>query len=177
MKKKIGGYKRKNVKNHPKADTKGSVYVHILVAEEILGRFLTSEETVHHIDYNRSNNDPNNLMVFKTHSDHIIFHGGGESILQEDGTYIAISKENKCNICGDTCSSGAKLCMSCYLKIKAKNIPSKVLLESLVYEKPCSIIAKDYGVSDKAVEKWCKKYNISKPPRGYWMKNKYSGVA
>lgn len=22
----------------------------------------------------------------------------------------------------------------------------------------------------KAVEKWCKKYNISKPPRGYWAK-------
>ena len=31
---------------------------------------------------------------------------------------------------------------------------------------------KKYGVSGKAVEKLCKKYNIAKPPRGYWAKQK-----
>lgn len=50
--------------------------------------------------------------------------------------------------------------------------PSKEELEKLIWEKPTTHIAKDFNVSDKAVEKWCKKYGISKPPRGYWVKNK-----
>lgn len=51
---------------------------------------------------------------------------------------------------------------------------SKILpkeqLEKLVWEKSTVKIAQELGVSDKAVEKWCKKYCISKPPRGYWAK-------
>ncbi|PLZ79555.1 hypothetical protein CBP16_16335, partial [Fischerella thermalis WC217] len=34
--------------------------------------------------------------------------------------------------------------------------PSKAELQELVWEKPTTQIAKDFGVSDKAVEKWCK---------------------
>lgn len=48
--------------------------------------------------------------------------------------------------------------------------PSKEQLEKLVWEKSTVKIAQELGVSDKAVEKWCKKYCISKPPRGYWAK-------
>ena len=48
--------------------------------------------------------------------------------------------------------------------------PTKDQLEKLIWEKPTIQIAKEYNVSDKAVEKWCKSYNISKPPRGYWAK-------
>lgn len=48
--------------------------------------------------------------------------------------------------------------------------PSKEDLAILVWEKPTAQIAKDFGVSDKAVEKWCKSYGIEKPPRGYWIK-------
>ncbi|BAT55007.1 hypothetical protein NOS3756_39830 [Nostoc sp. NIES-3756] len=49
--------------------------------------------------------------------------------------------------------------------------PSKEELEKLVWEKPTAQIGKDLGVSDKAVEKWCKAYGIDKPPRGYWAKS------
>ena len=49
--------------------------------------------------------------------------------------------------------------------------PSKEELEKLIWKQPTTHIAKIYGVSDKAVEKWCKTYNISKPPRGYWTNN------
>jgi hypothetical protein len=48
--------------------------------------------------------------------------------------------------------------------------PSKEELEKLLWEKPTSQIAKDFGLSDKAIEKWCKAYGIEKPPRGYWAK-------
>jgi hypothetical protein len=40
----------------------------------------------------------------------------------------------------------------------------------LVLEKPLLQIAKELGVSDKAVKKWCKQYGIGTPGRGYWAK-------
>ncbi|RAM48904.1 MAG: hypothetical protein C6Y22_25155 [Hapalosiphonaceae cyanobacterium JJU2] len=54
--------------------------------------------------------------------------------------------------------------------------PSKEELQKLVWEKPTTQIAKDFGVSDKAVEKWCKVYGIEKPPRGYWIKKVYEKI-
>jgi hypothetical protein len=56
----------------------------------------------------------------------------------------------------------------CYLLMKRNNWPSKKLLKKLVWEKPSTKIAIDYGVSDRAVGKWCEGYEIDKPPRGYW---------
>lgn len=50
--------------------------------------------------------------------------------------------------------------------------PSKEELEQLVWEKPTVQIAKDLGVSDVAIGKWCESYGINKPPRGFWKKNK-----
>ena len=48
--------------------------------------------------------------------------------------------------------------------------PSPETLEKLLWEKPTSQFAKDLGVSDKAIEKHCKKLGLKKPPRGYWAK-------
>lgn len=50
------------------------------------------------------------------------------------------------------------------------NWPSKEVLEKLVWEKSTVKLSLELGVSDKAIEKRCKKYNINKPPRGYWTK-------
>lgn len=48
--------------------------------------------------------------------------------------------------------------------------PSKEELQKLLWEKPTTLVAKDFGVSDKAIAKWAKSYGLSKPPRGYWKK-------
>jgi hypothetical protein len=48
--------------------------------------------------------------------------------------------------------------------------PSAEVLEKLLWEKPTAQIAKDLGVSDKAIEKHGKKLGLKKPPRGYWAK-------
>jgi YHS domain-containing protein len=47
---------------------------HRVVAEQLLGRPLESEEVVHHRDGNRYNNTPENLVVFPTVGNHTRFH-------------------------------------------------------------------------------------------------------
>lgn len=39
-----------------------------------------------------------------------------------------------------------------------------------VWSKPTSQIAEELGISDSALGKTCKKFNVPKPPRGYWTK-------
>jgi len=61
--------------------------------------------------------------------------------------------------CSDKCSKESQR--------KAER-PTKDKLLILVWEKPTTLIAKDFGVTDKTIEKWCNAYGINKPPRGYW---------
>jgi len=56
--------------------------------------------------------------------------------------------------------------------IKVSKRPDKEILEKLVWEMPCIKIGEMFGVSDNAVNKWCKYYNITKPGRGDWEKIK-----
>ena len=78
--------------SHYMARKDGFVYIHQLQAEKKLGRNLNKNECVHHIDKNKFNNDINNLMVFKTKSDHTAFHMGSNIELDGD-VYIAINKK------------------------------------------------------------------------------------
>lgn len=80
--------------------------------------------------------------------------------------------------CGAIRDRAAAQCIKCYLQKDRTKIrwPTKQELEKLVWEQSTSQIAKKLGVSDKAVEKWCKKMSISKPPRGYWAKIKSKKV-
>lgn len=60
--------------NHPNRSEKNVVFEHRFVMECKLGRYLTNEEVVHHIDEDKLNNAPDNLMLFATNSDHIKHH-------------------------------------------------------------------------------------------------------
>jgi len=60
------GYIKIYCPNHPYANggRRGLyVYAHRLIMEQILGRYLTPDEVVHHKDGNPQNNDPANLVV------------------------------------------------------------------------------------------------------------------
>lgn len=61
-------------------------------------------------------------------------------------------------------------CISSRFKRRKTDRPSKEELEKLLWEVPTTQIAKQFGVSDKAITNWSKTYGISKPPRGYWAK-------
>lgn len=54
------------------------------------------------------------------------------------------------------------------------NRPSKIELEKMIEEKSILQISKDYGVSDNAIRKWCKRYDIKTKPVGYWQKIKFN---
>ena len=47
---------------------------HRIVAESLLGRPLKPGEVVHHIDGDKHNNSPDNLMVFSSQSEHARYH-------------------------------------------------------------------------------------------------------
>jgi hypothetical protein len=46
--------------------------------------------------------------------------------------------------------------------------PNELLLA--VWTEPATSVAASFDVSDKAIEKRCKRLGIPKPPRGYWAK-------
>lgn len=69
---KKGAYLYAVVKEHPKATKRGYVLHHRIVMENFLGRLLTGNEVVHHIDENKHNNEITNLKVMskKEHCKH-----------------------------------------------------------------------------------------------------------
>ena len=169
----MNGYIAFYYPEHHRAYKNGCVYEHILVAEEKLGRELKDEECVHHIDFNRKNNSKDNLMVFKTTSDHTAFHGGSQAVEDCDGTYYCPDKNNDYDLC-PVCKKAmkyyhAEMCRSCF---NDRNIPSKEMLISDMKIMPNTKIAKKYGVSDRAVGKWIEKYGLQ--PRGRSGKHAYN---
>lgn len=80
-------------------------------------------------------------------------------------------KMYNCKICGKEILKNSKCCVKCQSKLRNKiKWPSKEDLQILLWEKPMTKIAQELGVSDKAIDKKCKKYGLKKPVQGYWLK-------
>lgn len=62
---------RDDAKSYPKLY---GVHEHRLVAEKKIGRKLKPGEVVHHIDRNKRNNAPDNLMIFSSQAEHAAWH-------------------------------------------------------------------------------------------------------
>lgn len=58
---------------------------HRVVAEKMLGRPLLAGEVVHHINGNKHDNRPENLMVFATQQEHVAYHAAHP---EESGIYL-----------------------------------------------------------------------------------------
>lgn len=75
-------------KYHPFCDPMGYVLEHRYRMELMLGRYLTREEVVHHIDGNGHNNEESNLMLFASHSEHMTYERTKDM------------SKRRCEICG-----------------------------------------------------------------------------
>lgn len=62
------GYVQISAPNHPNKSSRGYVFEHRLVVEKSLGRYLTSEEIVHHLNGRKTDNRLENLAVVSRHN-------------------------------------------------------------------------------------------------------------
>jgi 5-methylcytosine-specific restriction endonuclease McrA len=86
----------------------------------------------------------------------------------------------KCSICGskvkDKSANKCKKCHMIFLRSSSLSQKTKItwpeptVLQTLLWKQPTSSIAKQLGVSDVAIRKFCKKHKLSKPSRGFWQK-------
>lgn len=164
------GYIYFSDKNHPLAKRSGIIYFHRHVMSIHLGRWIKSDEHVHHIDGNKQNNSVENLFL-TTKSEHAKHH------------HPIINKEVKCEICNNFFFPKTKISRRfCSHECRKKSNFSKKFLvtrEELhndVWSMPTTKVAEKYGVSDKAINKRCKKLEVEKPYRGYWTKVEYGKI-
>jgi len=74
---------------------------------------------------------------------------------------IRFRSYSTCVDCGKQIDAHSTRCDECNKKLQRKvERPNKEKLNELIRSKPFTAIAKDYGVSDKAIVKWCKYYGL-----------------
>lgn len=147
---------------HPKSMTsenwEGYVYEHIVIAEEDYGRSIDSDEDVHHLDLDRSNNSPSNLIILSKKS-----HGKLHKWIDK-GAFISVNSDTrKCRRC-NVCEKPLKLKQKCYCseycmlsdkKIKLEGVPLEDILGKLTH-KSFVAVGKEYGISDNGLRKHLK---------------------
>lgn len=150
MKRKLlNGYWIVYVPNHPGCmhndSHDGWEYEHRYLIERKIGRILKTDESVHHINGNKLDNNIDNLELM-SRSEHAVRHA------TENGHHLWT---HACVDCGKQIITGAVRCRSCYLKNNSsKKMPSKSELLKLSKTMTNRDIARLFNVSDSAVRKW-----------------------
>ena len=62
------------ISSHPHKHHNGYILNARYVAEQIISRYLTSKEQVHHINFKKNDDRPKNLYIFPTSSEHTTYH-------------------------------------------------------------------------------------------------------
>lgn len=153
---------------HPNSRKNGNVMLHVIKASEMLGRPLTKDEVVHHKDFDKANNEYENLMVFRSEADHTSYHRYLESKSKEkytvmctDGVWSCSKTKNRCAICGKTdISPYARICKDCLSKKRKTTAIPKEALAELICKKNIVEIGKMFGVTDNAIRKALKKHGL-----------------
>lgn len=68
------GYARILKPEHPRADSKGYVYEHILIVEAVTGKLLLERHEVHHVNGNKADNRNGDLVVCESLAYHRLLH-------------------------------------------------------------------------------------------------------
>lgn len=134
--------------SHPLAYDDGAVYLHRHVASIKLGRWVTSEEYVHHIDENKLNNEPYNLEIL-SNSEHSKIHNPNNLSKIICPTCKKEFQPISCKI--QYCSP------KCYAVTTIKNTKiTKELLDELIPKTSWRDLGNMFGYSDNGIKKRAK---------------------
>ena len=154
---------------HDHTNAKGYFYEHILIAEEMVGHPLNNGEVVHHIDGNKQNNNPSNLMIFVSYGDHAAFHKGRE-IYEKDGLWHAKKWIGKCWRCGNEFEKEYSWQHYCSRECsKFRETPDVQGLINDLYENNgnFTLVSKKYNVTCNALRKRLRKQGYPTHSRDY----------
>ena len=71
------------------------------------------------------------------------------------------TKVNRCIDCGAEISTSSIRCVACSCNKKRIDIPvTRAELKDMVRDKPFTVIASNFNVTDNCVKNWCKRYSI-----------------
>lgn len=175
-KRSLNGYVVIYLPDHPAAMSSknwdGYVYEHIVVAEKKIGRRLRSNEEVHHLDLDRTNNNPSNLIVLEK-SQHVTLHnwiskgapiskGVGVNGVNSGKSKVTKTKYCKLKSCSNVLFNTSEYCSRKCAAIDKRKVdrPSKEQLKSDMSTMSFSAMGRKYMVSDNAVRKWAKQYGL-----------------
>ena len=153
-------YRPENESSMTSENWNGYIYEHRYVAEKFLGRFLSDDEVVHHLDGNKMNNRSENLIVLLEIM-HPKLHAWIDRGLEfkSDNSFQIL----ECSLCSLTLQgTNEKYCSDECFKLDLRKVerPSKEILRDDIDTMSWLAIGRKYGVSDNAVRKWAKKYGI-----------------
>ena len=164
---------------HPKANNRGYIYEHVFIAEQILGRKLTDDEVVHHIDHNRKNNSPDNLMIFASDADHTLYHKGYQA-WSTDGLIWHTAKNStykQCKECGRIYTKYSSLiehseycCEKCLRQAQNRQTTEKIkIIQELLYKHNgnFSEVARILNTSSSGLAKLLKKHGYKNHSHDY----------
>lgn len=171
----LNGYRLIHKPDHPSSMTsdnwKGYMYEHIFVIEESTGVRLLGTEVVHHLDGNRSNNHLGNLIRMDRGM-HLKLHfwmdNGApihESYWQNgmNSGKPTATEPKFCIVCNSCLQGKQKRTCSVECNSIAKRVVSRPSRDQLLLDiRSMSWLAmgEKYGVSDNAVRKWARKYEL-----------------
>jgi len=148
----VNGYLMQYSPHSKNAGITGIVYVHRAVMSAVLGRPLGTNEFVHHIDGNRMNNAVENLELM-TRAEHGRLHAmsrGGK-----------VKLPHPCEVCGEKTVNEKYCCKECSsFSQRVVKRPDAVTLQQEIIETSWVGLGRKYGVTDNAVRKWARGYDI-----------------
>jgi len=161
------GYLHFYCPDHPLGGKNGIVPLHRHLMSVHLGRWLLAKEYVYF-----KNGDPKDVRI-----ENLEVISGRELLRRNVHRHQAAKVVKVCPNCNTEFEVPPSLVhkrrhcsRKCALEANGKLTISPDELKELVWQMPTTHVAEELGVSDKAIEKRCKKFGITKPPRGYWAK-------